>query len=316
MKNYKTVVVAVGGNSLIQSGQEGNLKEQYENAHVTCKHVVELIKKGYRVVLTHGNGPQVGNILLRVENTRDITYDVSLDYCGAMSQGQLGYLLSNVMEEYLLEAGLDIPVATVITRTIVDAEDTAFKNPTKPIGKFYTKEEAELMAEKFGFIMREDSGRGYRQVVASPDPIEILEYESIKKLIEANTLVIACGGGGIPVVRKQGKIEGVAAVIDKDMTTSLLATEIEADILLISTAVESVYINFGKDNQQSLKEVTPEELAPLLETGEFKAGSMRPKVIAAMNFIKKGGCRSIITSPDNIDNAVENTNVGTQIIRN
>ena len=314
MNSYKTVVVAVGGNSLISSGQEGNLEEQYINAYLTCKHVVKLIKSGFRVVLTHGNGPQVGNILLRVENTRDITYDIALDYCGAMSQGELGYLISNALDECLEEENIEIPVATIVTRTLVDGDDPAFQNPAKPIGKFYTEKEAMEMSDKYGFVMKEDSGRGYRHVVASPEPVEILEYKSIKSLIDASNLVIACGGGGVPVIRKNKKITGVQAVIDKDMTSSLLASRINADLLVISTAVSNVYINFGKENQQALGEIKADEVRQYLNNDEFRAGSMKPKIIAALKFLEKGGKRAIITSPDKIELAVSNSEIGTQII--
>ena len=314
MNSYKTVVVAVGGNSLISSGQEGNLEEQYKNAYLTCKHVVKLIKSGYRVVLTHGNGPQVGNILLRIENTRDITYDIPLDYCGAMSQGELGYLMSNALDQCLKEENIEIPVVTVVTRTLVDINDPAFQHPTKPIGKFYSEEEAVEMSEKYGFVMKEDSGRGYRQVVASPEPIEILEYKSIKSLIDSNNLVIACGGGGIPVVQRGEKIVGVSAVIDKDVTSSLLASRINADLLVISTAVSNAYINFGRENEKALGEIKADEVKQYLESGEFKAGSMKPKINAVLTFLQKGGKRAIITSPDNVEFAVNNPEIGTQVI--
>ncbi|MEI7473462.1 MAG: carbamate kinase [bacterium] len=312
--NYKTVVVAIGGNSLIRDGQEGNMQEQYENAYITGKNIAKLVKKGYKTVVTHGNGPQVGNILSRVENTRNISYDISLDYCGAMSQGQLGYLISNALEKSFIEEGLEPNLVSVVTRTVVDANDSAFQNPTKPIGKFYNKQDAEVISERFGLIMKEDSGRGYRQVVASPLPVEILELKQIKTLIDAENTVIACGGGGIPVVKNDGIISGIAAVIDKDMTSSLLASSLNADILLISTGVANAYINFGKENQQSLGKITVEEAEKLVANKEFGSGSMLPKVLAAIKFVKNGGKRAVITTPELAAEAVENKEIGTHII--
>jgi len=308
----KTIVIAIGGNSLIENNQEGNLEEQYQNACLTCKEIVKLVKDGHKVVITHGNGPQVGNILFRVENTRENSYDIPLDYCGAMSQGELGYLLSNVIDKYLKQEGLNIPVVSLITRTLVKNDDPAFKNPTKPIGKFYTKKEAFEISNKYGYLMKEDSGRGYRQVVASPEPVKILEFNSIKELLK-NNIVIACGGGGIPVVEKKGLISGVPAVIDKDMTSSLLAKEISADILIISTAVKNVYINFGKTNQQALYNISTTEAQKHLDADEFGTGSMKPKIIAGINFLLSGGKEVIITSPENIYESMYSIKTGTHI---
>jgi len=314
-KTEKIIVIAVGGNSLIKSEQEGSIEEQYQNAHTTCKQVIELVKEGYKVVITHGNGPQVGNIFLRVENTRNITYNIPLDYCGAMSQGLLGYLLSNVLEEYIRAENLEIPVDTIITRTVVDKNDPAFQNPTKPIGKFYSEKEAVSLAQQFGYIMKEDSGRGYRQVVCSPTPVNILELAAIKALASEGHIVVSCGGGGVPViVHEDGKISGVEAVIDKDMTSSMLASKIGAETLLISTAVDNVYINFGTENQKALGLVTTQELKTHLNNDEFKSGSMKPKIIAALNFINSGGKKAIITSPENILKTVKNTGIGTHIV--
>lgn len=313
-KRYKTVVVAIGGNSLIKENQEGNLSEQYDNAYITGLNIAKLVKKGYKTVITHGNGPQVGNIMTRVENTRNLSYDIPLDYCGAMSQGQLGYLLSNALEKSFREQGLEPKIVSVITRAVVSEDDQAFENPTKPIGKFYSKQDAEVISERFGIIMNEDSGRGFRQVVSSPQPIEILELAQIKTLIDAKNTVISCGGGGIPVVKKDGVITGVAAVIDKDMTSSLLASSLKADILLISTGVANVCINFGKENQQSIGKITVEEVEKLLNQNEFGTGSMLPKILAAIKFVKNGGKRAVITSPELIAEAVENKKIGTHIV--
>lgn len=313
-KRYKTVVIAIGGNSLIKDGQEGNLEQQYENACITGQSIAKIVSKGYKTVITHGNGPQVGNILSRVENTGNLSYDISLDYCGAMSQGQLGYLLSNALEKSFMEQGLEPKIVSVVTRTVVNPEDQAFQHPTKPIGRFYLKHEAEIISERFGIIMHEDSGRGFRQVVASPLPLEILELSQIKTLIDAKNTVISCGGGGIPVIKKDGVISGVAAVIDKDLTSSLLASSLNADILLISTGVENVFINFGKDDQQALGKITVEEVEKLLLQNEFGKGSMLPKILAAIKFVKNGGKRAIITTPELLSEAVENKKIGTHIV--
>lgn len=310
----KTVVVAIGGNSLILEKQEGTILEQVKNAETTCREVVKLIKAGYRVVVTHGNGPQVGNILMRIENTSKLTYDIPLDYCGAMSQGELGYLLSNVFQSFLAEEGICVPVVSVITRTLVNQDDPAFKNPTKPIGKFYSKEEADELASKNGYIMKEDSGRGFRQVVASPKPCKIVELDAIKSIITSNMLVIACGGGGIPVVEKNGRYEGVAAVIDKDMTSSLLASEIEADYFFVSTGVECAYVDFGTDNQRPLHKITVDEVETYINKGDFKEGSMKPKIMAAINFVRNGGKAAVITSPNKISEAFDSDFSGTVIV--
>lgn len=313
MKN-KTVIIAIGGNSLIRENQEGNMPEQYENAYITGKNITKLVKKGYKTIVTHGNGPQVGNILARVENTRNISYDIPLDYCGAMSQGQLGYLITNALEKSFLEEELQPNLASLITRTLVNKNDEAFNNPTKPIGKFYKKEEAEVLSERFGITMKEDSGRGYRQVVASPQPIEILELKQIKDLINSGNTVVACGGGGVPVIKEDNEIRGISAVIDKDMTSSLLASSLKADILLISTGVPNAYINFGKENQKKLNKITLEEAEKYIKEGEFGSGSMLPKIKAAVQFIQNGGQKAIITSPELVSEAVEDETVGTQII--
>lgn len=313
-KRYKTVVIAIGGNSLIKENQEGNLLEQYENAYITGKNIAKLVSKGYKTVITHGNGPQVGNILSRVEKTRSLSYDIPLDYCGAMSQGQLGYLLSCALEKSFIEQGLEPKIVSVVTRTVVNIEDKAFQNPTKPIGKFYSKQDAEVISERFGIVMQEDSGRGFRHVVPSPQPLAILELSQIKTLIDAKNTVISCGGGGIPVIKKDGAYIGVEAVIDKDMTSSLLASSLKADILLISTSVENVFINFGKENQQALGKIKVEQVEKLLLQDEFRSGSMLPKILAAVKFVKNGGKRAVITTPELIADAVENKKIGTHIV--
>lgn len=322
----KTAVIAVGGNSLITDEKHQAVSDQYAAAVKTMEHIAGLIEKNYRVVITHGNGPQVGFILLRSEFARERLHTVPLDSCGADTQGAIGYNFQMALGNELKKRGINKTVATVVTQVVVDADDPAFKKPTKPIGPFYSKDDALKRAETDRWDVMEDAGRGWRRVVASPYPKEIVELDAIKKLIDAGVIVVAVGGGGIPVVRDdKGDLHGVAAVIDKDFASSLLATKIKADIFLISTAVDKVYLNFGKPNQRAVDQMTLADAKRYIEEGHFKPGSMLPKVKAAISFLEQGGKprirpsavvrgkRAIITDPQHIELAVDGK-AGTRII--
>lgn len=286
MSKKKRIVIALGGNAL------GNtLAEQMDAVKTTAKAIVDLIEEDCEVVVVHGNGPQVGMI------QKSMDTNAPLSVCVAMSQAYIGYDLQNALREELLSRGhKDMSVATMITQVRVDENDPAFQNPTKPIGRFLTKEEADEQAKEFGYIMKEDSGRGYRRVVASPKPAEIIEIDAIRSLLEQGQLVIACGGGGIPVINQDGHLKGVGAVIDKDFASCLLAEELDADFLIILTAVEKVAINFGKPDEKWLSDITLDEAEQYIGEGHFAPGSMLPKVEAAVKFAgSKEGRNALIT---------------------
>jgi len=289
------IVVALGGNALGKTPVE-----QLDLVKGTAKPIVDLISEGHEVVLAHGNGPQVGMINLAMATSAGSdsgTPDMPFPECGAMSQGYIGYHLQNAIREELLNRDMQVPVATVITQVIVDKDDHAFKNPTKPIGAFYSKEEANVLNETKGYDMVEDAGRGWRRVVPSPLPIDVAEKETVKALIEKNHVVISVGGGGIPVVKEGNKLVGVPAVIDKDFASSKLAEIVDADYLIILTAVDQVAINFGKPEEKWLSQLTIEDCNRYIEEGHFAPGSMLPKVKAAMAFAQsKPGRRALITS--------------------
>lgn len=289
------IVVALGGNALGKTPVE-----QLQLVKQTAKPIVDLIEDGHEVVLAHGNGPQVGmiNLAMQTASGSDAgTPEMPFPECGAMSQGYIGYHLQNAIREELLNRGNQTPVATVITQVIVDKDDQAFKNPTKPIGSFYSKEEADALIEAKGYDMVEDAGRGWRRVVPSPLPIDVAEKETVQALIEKNHVVITVGGGGIPVVKEGNSLIGVPAVIDKDFASSKLAEIVDADYLIILTAVEKVAINFGKENEKWLSELSIDDCNQYIEEGHFAPGSMLPKVKAAMKFAEsKSGRRALITS--------------------
>jgi len=293
----ETLVVALGGNAIQQSGEKGGAAEQFANVSKAMASVAELADRGYRVVLTHGNGPQVGTILLQqaaAEAAEGIPA-MPMDVAGAMSQGQLGYMMQQCLQNELRKRGRPWPVATVVTQMVVDPNDPAFGNPTKPIGPFYSKEKAEELRTK-GYIIIEDSGRGYRRVVPSPQPAAVAEIYAIRTLVNSGALVICSGGGGIPVVRDaDGLLHGVEAVIDKDMGASLIARKLDADRLLILTDVERAAINYRKPDQRALDCVTVSEMKVYLQEGQFAAGSMGPKVRSAVSFVEAGGKEAIIT---------------------
>ncbi|PIO06216.1 carbamate kinase [Candidatus Micrarchaeota archaeon CG08_land_8_20_14_0_20_59_11] len=297
-------VVAVGGNSLIRKGQKGTEQEQYENALETCGHVAGMIKRGWDVVVTHGNGPQVGFALLRSELAANIIPSSPLDYCDAFTQGELGYILAQALSARLEEAGIKKEVAAVVTRVLVDANDPAFQKPTKPIGPFYSKEDAIDHKLRDNWAMVEDAGRGYRRVVPSPQPLDILENEAIKTLVGKGFAVIAVGGGGIPVVREGKNLRGAEAVIDKDFASALLASEIKADLLLVSTSIDCVRLNYGKPGEKKLSRMTSGDARRYLAEKQFPAGSMGPKIEAALKFLSHGGKEVVITSPDCIEQAL------------
>lgn len=285
----KTIVVALGGNAILQAGQKGTFEEQIANVERACAAVAEMLLSGWQVVLTHGNGPQVGNIIIQNEAGSDLVPPMPMDVCGAESQGQIGYMIQQSMRNQLQKLGVDVEVACVITETIVDENDPAFSRPSKPVGPFYTEEKAKKLIEEKGFVMKEDSGRGWRRVVPSPDPKEIVQKGIIRRLVNSGVLVVSTGGGGIPVVRKKdGKVHGVEAVIDKDLGAARLAMDLEADLLMILTDVPKVYLNYNQPSQKGLDRVGVEEMIRYQSEGHFRAGSMGPKVEAAVRFARSG----------------------------
>lgn len=309
----KLAVIAIGGNSLIKDKNRQSVEDQYDCILDTAHHIVRLIDKGINVVITHGNGPQVGFILLRSEISKSQIHEVPVPSAVADTQGALGYQIQQAIQNVLSEKNIKKNIVTVVTQVLVDVNDPAFKNPTKPIGPFLTKEDAQLKKEKYNWNVVEDAGRGWRRVVPSPLPIEIVELDSIRNLIENDFLVVAVGGGGIPVIRNEnGYLDGVPAVIDKDRASALLAGNLNADFLIISTAVEQVYLNFGQENQQALSHITLAEAKKYCEEGHFAKGSMLPKIEAAIQFLENGGKEVIITTPEKLAEAVEGT-AGTRI---
>jgi len=316
MENHKVAVVAIGGNSLIKDKNHQTVEDQYLAAKETTFHIASMIEKGWDVAIGHGNGPQVGFILRRSEIAHRIEgmHELPLDVCGADSQGAIGYALQQNLQNELNKRGIKKNVATVITQVLVDREDPAFKKPSKPIGGFMDEDEAHRRAADLGWDVVEDAGRGWRRVVASPLPVEVVEFDSVKTLVENGVVVITVGGGGIPVIDKgDGDYIGTAAVIDKDFASSLLAIKLKADLLLISTAVEKVAVNFGKPNQEWLDRMTLSQAKDYLKEGtHFAKGSMAPKIEAIIWFLESGGKQAIITNPENINRAL-NGETGTWI---
>lgn len=309
----KRIVIALGGNALESGKESATAESQLEVVRKTCGYIAEISRDGYEVGLVHGNGPQVGRILLATETAKNVTPAMPFDVCGAMSQGYIGYHIQQALKHELEKRNRHIPVVTVTTQTVVDRNDPAFANPTKPIGPFYTESESEKLALEKGYVMKEDAGRGYRRVVASPIPKRIVEIDAVKTLWDS-TITISCGGGGIPVVENaDGGYEGVAAVIDKDFAAGLLADSIDADVFMILTAVDAVSINFGKPNEKVIHSITPDEAKQYIEEGHFAPGSMLPKVQAAVKFVKSNPSKcAIITSLDKAADALK-TDVGTII---
>lgn len=298
------IVIVLGGNAL------GNTpEEQKEAVKITAKSLVKLVEKGNKIIVGHGNGPQVGMINLAMEKGHQADNKIPtmpFPECGAMSQGYIGYHLQNAVINEFNRVGKKVPTATVVTQVLVDKEDPAFENPTKPIGSFYTEEEAKAISEETGYRFKEDAGRGYRRVVASPKPVDIVERDSIVSLYEAGNVVIAGGGGGIPVIKEGDYYHGVPAVIDKDFTAAKLAELVDADVLVILTAVEQVAINFGKENEKWLESMNIEDCKKYIEEGHFASGSMLPKIQAAMSFVEsKLGRKALVTSLDKATDAFD-----------
>jgi len=316
MTKKRVAVVAIGGNSLIKDKQHQSVEDQYQAAKETCQHIVDMIEQGWDVAIGHGNGPQVGFILRRSEIAASVAgmHEVPLDACGADSQGAIGYALQQNLSNAFDRRGIDKTAATVITQVRVDADDPAFEHPAKPIGTFMEQSEAQRRADQEGWAVVEDSGRGWRRVVASPFPKEIVELAAVRRLINAGITTITVGGGGIPVVRNEhGDLMGVAAVIDKDYASALLAQSIDADLFLISTAVEYVYLNFGQPDQKPIREMTAAEAKQYIEEGHFAAGSMLPKMKAIVWFLENGGGQALITNPENIARGLKGE-TGTRIV--
>lgn len=313
----EVTIVAIGGNALVKENGRDSIQDQYEAVQETVGHITDMVQEGYKVVVTHGNGPQVGFGLRRSETAHEVVGmpAVPLVNCVADTQGGIGYQIQQALTNEFVKRGIDKKIATIITQVEVSAEDPNFKNPTKPVGSFFTLEQSEKMKEEHPeWVFVEDSGRGYRRVVPSPKPINILEKDAIKSLIDADFVVIAVGGGGIPVVKSDNNTyEGIDAVIDKDFATSLLAEQIEAETLIITTGVSRVCINFGKPTQQELKKITVEETKQFVQENHFPAGSMLPKIEASLSFLEHKGKRVIITNPESLQDAI-NEIAGTHII--
>jgi len=312
----KLVVIALGGNAILRPGQTGTFEQQMENVETTCAQLADMVTSGsYKIVITHGNGPQVGNILLQNEAGKDVAAPMPLYVCGAQSQGLIGYMIQQSLHAQLATRGRgDIPIATVVTQVVVDKADSAFQNPTKPVGPFYTEQEASELEANKGYHVREDAGRGWRRVVPSPDPIEIFEKTAIRQLVDARTIVIASGGGGIPVIKEKDRLKGVEAVIDKDLAGERLAIDVGAVIFLVLTDVEQVKLDFNTPQERAISHMTLAEAKRRHAEGHFAKGSMEPKVRAAIRFIEAGGEKAIITSLDHAMDALEG-NAGTTISR-
>lgn len=302
MRNRGTVLFALGGNAILQPRQAGTPEEQRENVRTACRHIAAVVRKGYRVVLTHGNGPQVGNLLIQNEEARFVVPPMPLDVCGAQTQGMIGYWFQ---QEMASELGGLCPVVTLLTQVVVDPQDPAFQRPTKPVGPFYTPDKARRLMERQGWQMVEDAGRGWRRVVPSPEPTRVVELAQIKALVDSGVVVIAGGGGGIPVAMMGARLVGVEAVIDKDLAGEVLAVEMGADLFVILTDVPRVYLRYGAPDQVALERVTVTEAERYLGEGHFRAGSMKAKVEAAVRFVRAGGREAVIAPLDGALTALE-----------
>jgi carbamate kinase len=316
MKNGKLIVIALGGNAIKQQDEIGTAENQFKNVGLTCDQLVKMNKLGYKLILTHGNGPQAGNLMIQQEESKLLVPSMPLDVVDAMTQGEIGYMFQNQLQNAFRRDGRKIPIATLITQVLVDKNDPDFNNPTKPVGPFYTKKEALQLQKTKDYIVKEvklNKDKGWRRVVPSPEPIGLVEYETIKVLLEAHVIVITSGGGGIPVVKKQdGQLIGVEAVVDKDKAGQKLAELVNGDIFLVLTDVDFAYLNYGKLNQQRIHKITVREIQKHLKNGQFTAGSMAPKIEACIRFIEAGGEKAIITSLDHAINAL-NGKTGTVI---
>ncbi len=310
----KLVVVALGGNALLRSNQKGTYKEQIENVTETCEALMSFIKNGDNLIIGHGNGPQVGNVMLQHEAGAKMfeVQPMPMDFCVSETQGSIGYMIETGFRKVLSQHGYKHNIVTLVTRVLVDGNDPMFKNPTKPVGPYYEKEEAEDYAAATGAVFKEDpKGRGWRKVVASPKPLEINNIELVKQLARGGNIVVTVGGGGIPVVEKEGYYVGVEAVIDKDLASSLAAVQVKADEFYILTDVPQAYINFRKENEKALGRITVAEAKKYLEEGQFTEGSMAPKMRAAIKFVEETGHEAVITDADSLGNP----NAGTRIVK-
>jgi len=302
----KVIVVALGGNAIKRPEDRGTIEEQLDAVSKTCDELVKMIREGYKIVITHGNGPQVGALLIQNEEAKEKVPQMPLDVCGAESQAFIGYMLQQTLRNKLKETGISKEIATVVTQVKVDPHDPAFEKPTKPVGPFYTEKQAQKLRSEKGYVIRKIEKNRYRRVVPSPKPKSIVEIRAIQRLVEADAIVIASGGGGVPVVeRDKGTLQGVEAVIDKDLAGEILAREIKADIILFLTNVQGVAINYGKPGQRFLHRITVEEAKRYLTEGEFPPGTMGPKIEAAIRFLESGGEKAIVSSLEDAFQALE-----------
>lgn len=309
----KIALIAFGGNAILPNNQRGLQSEQMKNARKAARLMVHVVKKGFDLIIVHGNGPQVGNLLIQMEEAVTKIPPFSLEVCDAMTEGSMGFMLEKALINELRRNSLDKEVATLVTQVVVDREDQAFENPTKPIGPFYTKYRAQILSRQKKWTMVEDAGRGYRKVVSSPMPIDVVPKRVIRDLVRSGKIVITAGGGGIPVIiNGNGVFQGVEAVIDKDHAASLIASEVKADLFVILTNVDRVYLNYGKPDQEALQLISVDQAHAYLEEGQFPAGSMGPKIRAAINFIQNGGNEVLITSANTLKAALINRS-GTKI---
>ena len=307
------MVLAIGGNSLIHNGETGTVEEQAANSREVATQIVELLREGHRIVVTHGNGPQVGAELLLSEGAAGVVPRHPLDLCDAATQGEMGYLLQRALDSEMKRVGLNVPVATLVTQCVVSMQDPAMKNPTKPVGRFYSSEEAEDRKRKYGWTMVMDAERGYRRLVPSPRPLEIVELEAIRQLVNAGALVIACGGGGIPVAWANGKLTGVEAVIDKDLASALLASKLGVEMFVIGTDAHFVYLDYQQPSERPLRRINAVQLQRYLRAGQFAPGSMGPKIQAVLEFLRQGGKQAVIAPVEGLCAAVRN-GTGTHIL--
>jgi carbamate kinase len=315
----KTAVIAIGGNAILRSGEKPTQENQMRNVQVTCHGLADLIQKGYDIVVSHGNGPQVGDIILRNDLSKDKVPPMATDVCVAESQGQLGYMLQQALSSEFMQRGMDKVAVSLITQVVVSADDPAFKDPTKPIGQFYSDEDARKLEAEKGWKMSLDKTRGgWRRVVPSPVPIGIVEHKPVRRLVFGGEnqaeVVIACGGGGVPVVKRDGRYVGVEAVVDKDLAAGMLANSISERLFIIATDVESVFVDFAKPSQRALGRVPLSEVKRYYDQGQFPPGSMGPKVLAAIRFLENGGDEVIITATTKLVDALER-GAGTHIYR-
>ena len=315
MQDKSLTIVSIGGNTLIRKGEKGTIEEQFEHTEKCMAYIAKMASQGKRIVITHGNGPIVGNIVIRNEAAKDIIPPMPLYICNADSEGGIGFMIQQAIYNQLKKLNAHRDVATIVTQVVVDKNDPAFSKPTKPIGPFYTKEEAERIKQQKGWTIHEDSNRGYRRVVPSPKPLKVIEADIIKRLAMDGVIVIAAGGGGVPVVEvNEGKLQGIDAVIDKDLTTAVLANAIGAETFIDLTQTDSVYINYGKQNQKPLNRPALSEVKKYLTRGEFPPGSMGPKIEAAIEFLETGGKEVIITTPELVEAAMKGK-AGTRITK-